>query len=440
MTKFFGTDGIRGRAGEGKLSDEGVTKMARAIGAHFGAGKQAVIGRDTRESGPHIQALIENELLRCGVNVVDLGVIPTPATALLAQSLQADFGIMITASHNPFHDNGVKLFGSDGKKLSSTDQDAIETLILSGSNGEDATPGERFVHEAAMTDYVASLLASLPNADLSHLSVVVDCANGAAFRALPEALRSLGATLTLIGVEPNGQNINAECGSTHTDKLSAAVTEAKADIGVAMDGDADRIILVDRTGQEIDGDQILARLAMNWSASGDLKSGAVVSTVMSNLGLERFLERKGLRLERTLVGDRYVAARMDQLGANLGGEPSGHILMTDYATTGDGSLAALHLLAGLAESGEDSASYFHLYDSYPQVLKNVVFSGESPLNNPKVTHAIEAADQSLGSDGRVLVRASGTEPKIRVMAEGTRLDDVARVVDHLCDVIKANSA
>lgn len=439
MGQFFGTDGIRGRAGEGKLSDAGITRMARAIGAHFGSGTLAAIGRDTRESGPHIQSLIEAELTCFGVDVVRLGVLPTPGTALIAQELAADFAIMITASHNPFHDNGVKLFGSDGRKLSPEVQTAIEDLIV-GDPQPNGPSGQIRDHDKAVDCYADALMASVGEIDLSDFHIVADCANGAAYDVLPIVLRRLGASVDLIGVEPDGRNINANCGSTHTDKLADAVLAAKADVGVALDGDADRIILIDRMGREIDGDQIMARLALDWAANGSLKGGTVVSTVMSNLGLERFLESEGLSLERTAVGDRFVAARLHELGANLGGEPSGHILMTDYATTGDGCLAALHILAGLSASGKASEDYLHVFTPYPQLLKNVVYSGVSPLDLPDVKVAIEAANIRLGENGRVLVRASGTEPKIRVMAEGTDEVLVSDVVDELCALIAGKSS
>lgn len=438
MTRFFGTDGIRGRAGEGKLSDASVIKMARAIGAHFGAGTTAALGRDTRLSGPHIQALIETELLRFGVNVIRLGVIPTPATALLAGQLGADFAIMITASHNPYHDNGVKLFGADGRKLSAEAQDAIEALIMSAPepSGDAGTARD---HDSSLTDYAAALMKSVGLVDLSMLKIVADCANGAAYEVLPHVLHKLGASPILIGVSPDGENINANCGSTHTAALAQIVKLEGADIGVALDGDADRIILIDRLGQEIDGDKIIARLAIEANAADRLKSGSVVATVMSNLGFERFLVREGIGLERTAVGDRFVAAKMHEIGANFGGEPSGHILMTDFATTGDGCLAALHLLAGLQRSGQGSEDYLHVFEPYPQVLKNVRFSGRSPLLDDAVSVAITAADERLGEEGRVLVRASGTEPKIRVMAEGTDLALVTQVVDELCEIIAAHA-
>lgn len=436
MGKFFGTDGIRGRAGEGRLSDEGLTRMARAIGAHFTPGSTAAIGRDTRESSPHIEALISAELSRFGVNVIHLGILPTPGTALIAQQLDADFAIMITASHNPFHDNGVKLFGPDGRKLSEADQDAIETLIVTDLEVP-AQSEEVREHKTATDDFIASLNASVGAIDLSSLSIVCDCANGAAYQVLPRLLESFGANLTLIGVDPDGRNINAECGSTHTENLARLVTEQNADIGIALDGDADRIILIDNQGQEVDGDQIMARLAVDAKRDGTLSGGAVVSTVMSNMGFERFLEGEGLRLERTPVGDRHVASRMMELGANIGGEPSGHILLTDHSTTGDGCLAALQILAGLLRSGQTSEAFLTLFEPFPQIMKNVVYDGVSPLEEQTVQDAISNAAKTLEGQGRVLVRASGTEPKIRVMAEGQDQDLVRKVVDKLCDIIAA---
>ncbi|WP_298914166.1 phosphoglucosamine mutase [uncultured Algimonas sp.] len=438
MTRYFGTDGIRGRAGEGKLSAASVAAMADAIGAHFGPGSQAVIGRDTRESGPGLEAVMTERLVRQGVDVTALGVLPTPAAAMTVPHLDADFGLMITASHNPWHDNGVKLFGADGRKISDADQDAIEALIRTSlSDGLPAAsrPGEHRTDDGLGDVYVETLqkaYRAVGGADLSGLSIVVDAANGAAYRTLPATLRALGADPVLIGTAPDGRNINAGCGSTHTDALVAQVRQAKADVGVALDGDADRLILVDSDGAVVDGDQIIARLATDWQASGRLRGRAVVSTVMSNLGLEHYLDRLGLALERTPVGDRHVAARMAELDANLGGEPSGHLLMTDHAVTGDGSLAALMILAGLAASGATSASWLRLFDPLPQILRNVRYSGPSPLETDSVKAAIRSAQDKLADTGRLLVRASGTEPLIRVMAEGSDPQLVSATVEEVC--------
>lgn len=443
MAQYFGTDGIRGRAGEGKLSEASLEKLAEAIGAHFGAGTMAVIGRDTRASGDWVMAALTRGFLRQGVSVTSVGVLPTPATASMVPQLGADFGLMITASHNPFHDNGVKLFGPDGRKISDAAQDAIEVLIAAVmSAGIDAAkmPGSEQAEQDKAGVYVDALtraFRSTGQASLAGLKIIVDCANGAAFETFPATLRALGADPILMGVTPNGQNINADCGSTHPEGLAKAVRAHGADIGVALDGDADRLIMVDSHADVVDGDQLIARLATDWQAQGRLRGTAVVSTVMSNLGLERYLENKGLRLERTAVGDRHVAARMIALDSNLGGEPSGHLLMTDYGATGDGSLAALMVLAGLLASGQTSADYLSVFKPFPQILKNVRFSGASPLLQDAVQAAMADADAKLGQSGRVLVRASGTEPLIRVMAEGEETQLVSQTVDDLCALIEA---
>ncbi|MGJ8559371.1 MAG: phosphoglucosamine mutase [Litorimonas sp.] len=442
MAQYFGTDGIRGRAGEGKLSEDSLEKLAHAIGAHFGAGATAVIGRDTRESGDWVKRALTRGLTRQGVNVTSVGISPTPATASMVPHLDADFGLMITASHNPYHDNGVKLFGPDGRKISDVAQDAIEGLIATAiSDGLDAakSPGVERTEQDKSEVYVEALstaFRSTGQSSLSGLRVVADCANGAAFKTFPAVLRALGADPVLIGIAPNGQNINAACGSTHPEALAKAVRDAGADIGVALDGDADRLIMVDNNGAVVDGDQLIARIATDWQAQTLLRGDAVVSTVMSNLGLERYLEAKGLRLERTAVGDRHVAARMIALDSNLGGEPSGHLLMTDYGVTGDGSLAALMILAGLLASGQSSADYLRVFEPFPQILKNVRFSGASPLLQERIQQAIQDADKRLGQSGRVLVRASGTEPLIRVMAEGEDTQLVSGAVEELCALIE----
>lgn len=442
MAQYFGTDGIRGRAGEGKISEPSLGKLAYAIGAHFGAGAMAVIGGDTRESGDCVQRALTRGLIRQGVNVTSVGVLPTPATASMVPHLGADFGLMITASHNPYHDNGVKLFGPDGRKISDAAQDAIEALIDTVmSHGLDAAeqPGVEQAEPDKANVYVTALetaFRSTGQDGLSGLKIVADCANGAAFKTFPAILRALGAAPILIGIAPNGKNINAECGSTHPEALAKAVRDNEADIGVALDGDADRLIMVDSHGDVVDGDQLIARLATDWQAQNLLRGEVVVSTVMSNLGLERYLDARGLRLERTAVGDRHVAAQMIALDSNLGGEPSGHLLMTDYGVTGDGSLAALMILAGLLASGQSSADYLSVFQPFPQILKNVRYSGTSPLLQDSVMKAIRDADLSLGESGRVLVRASGTEPLIRVMAEGEDTQLVSEAVDELCVLIE----
>lgn len=443
MSRYFGTDGIRGRAGDDKLSTDSLQRLAHAIGVHFGPGSMAVIGRDTRESGEAVKAALSEGLMRQGVEVLSVGVLPTPATAMLTPHLKGDFGLMITASHNPWHDNGVKLFGSDGRKISDTAQDAIEILIATAM-GERLPPSDKAGsdrgeadHAGVYVDALVSAFTSTGLISLRGLRVVADCANGAAFRTLPACLDRLGADTTLIGVSPDGRNINKDCGSTHPEALVRTVKQTGADIGVALDGDADRLILVDNRGAVVDGDQIIARLATDWQDQGHLKGDTVVSTVMSNLSLEHYLRKRDLKLERTSVGDRHVAARMTEIGANLGGEPSGHLLMTDYGVTGDGSLAALMLLSGLVRSDQDSADYLDLFEPFPQILKNVRYDGASPLGDARIQAAIAEADNRLGETGRVLVRASGTEPLIRVMAEGQNTDLVSAAVDELCELIKS---
>lgn len=443
MARYFGTDGIRGKAGEGKLSVESLERLAYAIGLHFGPGSKAIIGRDTRESGDTLKTALTKGLRCQGVDVISVGILPTPGTAMLVEHLDGDFGLMITASHNPWHDNGVKLFGPDGRKISDGAQDEIEKLIEAAmGDGLPAAPSAgqdigEISHDGVYIEALLSAFRKAGGTSLSGLKVVVDCANGAAFKALPAVMKSLACELTVIGAEPDGRNINAGCGSTHPEALSAAVKAQQADIGIALDGDADRLILVDDAGHVVDGDQIIARLATDWHAAGHLKGRAVVSTVMSNLGLEHYLKTLGLTLERTAVGDRHVAARMTEIGANLGGEPSGHLLMTDYGVTGDGSLAALMVLAGLQQSENASRDYLNVFTPFPQKLKNVRYSGASPLKAQLVMNAIARTDEGLGEMGRVLVRASGTEPVIRVMAEGQDFEVVTAAVNELCELIES---
>lgn len=425
------------------MSAESLLMMAQAIGAYFGPGARAVIGRDTRESGEQLEAALTDGLNQQGVDVVSLGVLPTPATAFAVSHLEADFGLMITASHNPWHDNGVKLFGPGGTKISNAAQDAIEAHIAKAIAGK-LTPagrtGQTTKNDSVADAYVASLVAAyraVGGASLENMVIAADCANGAAYQTLPRALAALGAQPVLIGVSPNGTNINRDCGSTHPNALQNALSQHGAAIGIAVDGDADRIILVDGDSHIVDGDQIMARLATDWNEQGRLQGAVVVSTVMSNLGFEAYLKGQGLRLERTAVGDRHVAQRMAEIGANLGGEPSGHLLMPDYSLAGDGTLAALMILAGLAASGQESADYLKLFDPYPQILKNVRYEGASPLQSDDISEAIKQVDESLGEDGRVLVRASGTEPVIRVMAEGKEAQLVSDAVERLVAIISA---
>mgnify|MGYP006202072239 CR=1 FL=1 len=374
-----------------------------------------------------------------GMDVVMVGPVPTPAVAMLAHSMRADLGVMISASHNKFVDNGIKLFGPDGYKLSDEDEAAIEArleqpprLVPPADIGrskkiEDARG--RYVHAAKLT-FPAHLR-------LDGLKVVIDCANGAAYQVAPEALWELGADVEAIGVSPNGLNINDECGSTDTAALKRRVVETGADVGLALDGDADRLIVVDEKGREVDGDQMMALIASSWQRRDRLKGGGIVATIMSNLGLERFLEGRGLGLRRTKVGDRYVLEAMRAEGYNVGGEQSGHIILTDYATTGDGLVAALQVLACLVEANKPASEILDLFDPLPQLLRNVRFDGGAPLKAESVKAAIAAGEVRLGASGRLVIRKSGTEPVIRVMAEGEDEGLVAEVVDSICEAVQA---
>jgi phosphoglucosamine mutase len=373
-----------------------------------------------------------------GMDVVLLGPMPTPAVALLTREMRADVGVMISASHNPFEDNGIKLFGPDGFKLSDEDELAIEAMLeqdLPLADANDVGRARRI--EDARGRYIHAVKASLPhNVRLDGLRIVVDCANGAAYHVAPSALWELGAEVIAIGVEPNGKNINAGVGSTHLDALKARVREVRADIGIALDGDADRLIVVDEKGQTVDGDQIMALIGGRLHQAGALRGGGVVATVMSNLGLERYLNGLGLELVRASVGDRYVLEKMREGGYNVGGEQSGHMILTDHGTTGDGTVAALQVLAALVASGKPASETLHLFDPVPQLLKNVRFAGGKPLEADSVKAAIAAAEAQLAGRGRLVIRPSGTEPVIRVMAEGDDAREVQQVVDAICDAVR----
>ena len=441
--KFFGTDGIRGRTNMMPMTAEMALRVGQAAGAHFVRGNhrhRVVIGKDTRLSGYMMESALVAGFTSVGMDVVMVGPMPTPAVAMLARSMRADLGVMISASHNPYEDNGIKLFGPDGYKLSDADEAAIEALIecqpklvASSDIGrarriEDARG--RYIHAAKMT---------FPeHLRLDGLKVVVDCANGAAYEVAPSAFWELGAEVTAIGVSPDGLNINDGCGSTATALLQRTVTEVGAHIGIALDGDADRLIVVDEKGRIVDGDQLMALIASSWRRQGKLRGNGVVATVMSNLGLERFLEGEGLTLERTKVGDRYVLEAMRAGGFNVGGEQSGHIILSDYATTGDGLVAALQVLAELVVSGRPASELLRLFDPLPQLLKNVRFEGgAAPLEAGPVQAAIASAEARLSGTGRLVIRKSGTEPLIRVMAEGEDEALVAEVVDQICEAVKA---
>ncbi|WP_106638868.1 phosphoglucosamine mutase [Allosphingosinicella vermicomposti] len=439
--KYFGTDGIRGRTNQGAMTAEMAQRVGQAAGAHFLRGDhrhRVLIGKDTRLSGYMMESALTAGFTSVGMDVVMVGPVPTPAVAMLAKSMRADLGVMISASHNKYVDNGIKLFGPDGFKLSDADELAIEKLIddlpplvpadqIGRSRRIDDAQG-RYIHAAKMTfpDHLS----------LDGLRVVVDCANGAAYKVAPEALWELGAEVIAIGVKPDGININENCGSTAPGLLQKTVIETRADLGIALDGDADRLIVVDEKGQVVDGDQLMALIACNWQARGKLRGNGVVATVMSNLGLERHLERCGLSLIRTKVGDRYVLEEMRKGGYNVGGEQSGHMILTDYATTGDGLVAALQVLAALAGDGKPASELLHQFDPLPQLLKNVRFTGGQPLEAESVKSAIAAGEQRLNGSGRLVIRKSGTEPLIRVMAEGEDETLVTQVVDDICAAIQ----
>ncbi|BEU99110.1 phosphoglucosamine mutase [Novosphingobium olei] len=439
--KFFGTDGIRGRTNAGVMTAATAMKVGQAAGTYFLRGShrhRVVIGKDTRLSGYMLENAMTAGFTSVGMDVVLLGPMPTPAVALLTREMRADVGVMISASHNPFEDNGIKLFGPDGFKLSDEDETAIEAMLeqelpLAAS----AEVGRARRIEDARGRYIHAVKGSLPhNVRLDGLRIVVDCANGAAYHVAPSALWELGAEVIAIGVEPNGKNINAGVGSTHLDAIKAKVREVRADIGIALDGDADRLIVVDEKGQTVDGDQIMALIGTRLADAGALRGGGVVATVMSNLGLERYLNSRGLDLVRTAVGDRHVLEKMREGGFNVGGEQSGHMILTDHGTTGDGTVAALQVLAALVASGKPASETLHLFDPVPQLLKNVRFAGGKPLDNEDVQKVIADAEAQLAGRGRLVIRPSGTEPVIRVMAEGDDAAEVETVVDRICSAVR----
>ena len=441
MSKYFGTDGIRGRANGPKMNAEIAMKVGLAAGHIFQRGEhkhQVVIGKDTRLSGYMIENAMVAGFTAAGVNVLQLGPVPTPAVAMLTRSMRADIGVMISASHNPYHDNGIKLFGPDGYKLSDAIEAQIEaslqddqTELLAGS----ADIGKAKRIDSAVDRYIEYAKRTLPRAcTLNGLRIVVDCANGAAYRAAPRALWELGAEVIEIGTAPNGTNINDGVGSTAPQLLISKVRELRADIGIALDGDADRVIIVDEKANVVDGDQLMAAIAEDWHASQRLSSGGVVATVMSNLGFERHLQKLGLTLQRTKVGDRHVVEHMRSHGYNLGGEQSGHIVMSDFSTTGDGLVAALQLLAYVRRMERPVSEVCRRFEPVPQLLKNVK-NDKAVLDNDDVKTAIEDVRVKLGNTGRLVIRPSGTEPLIRIMAEGDDQRLVNSVVDELAGVI-----
>lgn len=448
MRKLFGTDGVRGTANIHPMTADMALRIGAAVGRYFrretGGVHRVVIGKDTRLSGYMFENALTAGLTSTGMNVLLLGPVPTPAVGLMTRSMRADLGVMISASHNPAEDNGIKFFGPDGFKLSDQAEAEIEALIEAGVDPAQAgNIGRAKRIDDARYRYGERVKSSLPRElRLEGLKVVVDCANGAAHRAAPEILWELGAEVIPVGVSPDGKNINRGCGSTSPETAIETVVAHGAHVGLALDGDADRVVMIDETGKVADGDQLMALLASRWAADGVLSGGALVATVMSNLGLERFLAGQGLRLERTGVGDRYVVERMREGGFNLGGEQSGHIVMTDYATTGDGLMAGLHFLAEMVRSGESASTLAQQFEPVPQLLRNVRFErGETPLLQPAVKSAIAAAEAALDGQGRLLIRASGTEPLIRVMAESEDADlmeqSVASVVRAVEQVVTA---
>jgi len=440
--KFFGTDGIRGRTNETPMTAAMAQRIGQAAGAHFLRGKhkhRVVIGKDTRLSGYMMETALISGFTSVGMDVVMVGPMPTPAVAMLTQSMRADLGVMISASHNKFVDNGIKLFGPDGYKLSDRDEMAIEALLEEEPRlvPSEAIGRSRRIEDARGRYIHAAKLTFPKHLRLDGLKVVVDCANGAAYEVAPSAFWELGAEVVAIGVSPNGLNINDGCGSTDIELIKSTVIETGADIGLALDGDADRLIVVDEKGRTVDGDQLMALIGSSWQRSGRLRGGGLVSTIMSNLGLERFLAGKGLTLERTQVGDRYVLEAMRTKGYNVGGEQSGHIILSDYATTGDGLVAGLQVLAELVVSGRPASELLDLFEPLPQILKSVRFGSGAPLETESVMAAIAAGEARLGGGGRLVIRKSGTEPVIRVMAEGEDEALVAEIVEEICDAVKA---
>ena len=439
--KFFGTDGVRGTANKPPMTAEIALKVGEAAGAHFLRGDhrhQVIIAKDTRLSGYMLEPALTAGFISVGMDVILVGPMPTPAVAMLTRSLRADLGVMISASHNPYQDNGIKLFGPDGFKLSDEVEAEIEARMEDDGDAHRAGParlGRAKRLDDAEGRYIEFVKNSFPRKlRLDGLKIVIDCANGAAYRVAPAVLWELGADVVTVGVEPDGLNINKGCGSTDCGVMQAAVVTHGADLGIALDGDADRVIMCDEVGELLDGDQIMALVAEYWARTDRLRGGGVVATVMSNLGLERYLKSIGLTLERTKVGDRYVVEHMQKFGYNLGGEQSGHIILSDYNTTGDGLMAALQTLAVLADSGRRASEAARVFSPIPQILRNVSYAHDNPLEYPGVKSAIADGESRLGPDGRVLIRPSGTEPVVRVMAEG---DDQVLIDEVVSDIVRA---
>ena len=445
--KYFGTDGVRGKANSGAMTADLVLKIGMAAGNLYRRGShrhRVVIGKDTRLSGYMIEQALTAGLLAAGMDVFLLGPVPTPAVAMLTRSMRADLGVMISASHNPYYDNGIKIFGPDGYKLSDEQELKIEGMVESPeaipvANSDEIGRATRI--EDAGARYIEFAKRTYPrDSSLDGLRIVIDTAHGASYRTAPTALWELGAEIIRIGDAPNGFNINEKCGSTSPQLMCEKVRETRADIGIALDGDADRVMISDEQGQVIDGDQLMALVTKSLHERGQLEGGGLVATVMSNLGLERFLSAQGLTLARTKVGDRYVVEHMRAHGFNVGGEQSGHIILSDFSTTGDGLLAALQVLAEVKRAGKPVSEVCKMFEPVPQVLKNVKFKSGKPLDDAQVKTAIAEATSRLGNSGRLVIRPSGTEPLIRVMAEGDDARLVNAVVDELCGVISKAAA
>ncbi len=441
--KLFGTDGIRGTSNIWPMTAEAALRVGMASAVQFICGDhrhQVVIGKDTRLSGYLLEPALTAGFISMGMDVVLVGPMPTPAVAMLTRSLRADLGVMISASHNPFEDNGIKLFGPDGYKLSDSVEAEIEARVdsdMSNHMAGAAKLGRARRLDDARGRYNEYVKQTFPRGlRLDGLKIVVDCAFGAAYKVAPEVLWELGAEIVPIGVEPDGKNINKGCGSTDTDAMCSMVSAHGADLGIALDGDADRVLIADENGTLVDGDQILGQIAADWAENGRLQGGGIVSTVMSNLGIETFLKDKGLELVRTQVGDRYVVEHMRAHGFNLGGEQSGHIVLSDYSTTGDGLIAALQVLAVIVNAGKPASQVCRMFEPLPQVLQNVPFNGGKPLDDKDVKQAIKDGEDRLGAGGRLLIRPSGTEAVIRVMAEGEDEALVTSVVGDIAGVIE----
>ncbi|MGI9465162.1 MAG: phosphoglucosamine mutase [Aestuariivirgaceae bacterium] len=447
VRKFFGTDGIRGRANSRPMNAETVLKVGMAAGSLYTRGShrhRVVIGKDTRLSGYMIEQALTAGFLSVGMDVFLFGPLPSPAVAMLTRSLRADIGVMISASHNPYHDNGIKLFGPDGYKLSDEQELRIESLV-EGNADQLLANSDRLGRAKRVDDsqarYIEFAKRTFPkDLRLDGLRVVIDCANGAGYKVAPAALWELGAEVFSIGVDPDGFNINDKCGSTAPDSLAAKVRELRADIGIALDGDADRVAIVDEQGQVIDGDQLMALIATSWRDRGLLKGNGLVTTIMSNLGLERYLDGHNIGLVRTKVGDRYVVEHMREHGFNVGGEQSGHIVLSDFATTGDGLVAALQVLAVVVQSGKPVSEVCNVFKPVPQVMQNVRYQSDKPLELPAVKSAIDDAEAQLKGTGRLVIRPSGTEPLIRVMAEGDDRQVIDKVVSQVVEVLKREAA